>query len=268
MMIRTRELIAWGLDVYEFRPAEIVQATRAYARNDFYGQPALCVGSPICEDETSLLQAEFSRQSLRADLLAEMLGLEWSLAVVDLRKLLAFQRRLSFPADAAPTEAVANDWPSLISLAFPSPRPVRYKSIHDAESNILQLHSDDPTLHLRTTADLTTPLAVHSGGPFFEVAQYRGRWFLRDGYHRAYTLLNAGIERVPAVIVYARGLSELGADRPWFFPESVLFSSRPPRVTDFLNEDLTTEYHRPGTHTTIRIPFEESLAIPPSGERT
>jgi hypothetical protein len=265
-MIRTRELTAWGFDAYKFRPAEIAQRTYLYADIEANQDLGSSKGSPICEEETRLLRSELDRQRSRADLLTEMDGLDWSLAVVDLRQLLAFQRRMSFRSATSQPPAVANEWSRLINLAFAQPRPVLYESVYDAASNTLQLDSDDPNLHLRTTVNLTTPLAVHTGGPFFEVALYNGRWFLRDGYHRAYALLKAGIERVPSVIVYARSFSELGADQGWFFPESVLFSFRPPRVTDFLNQELTIEYDRPRTRKTIRITIEESIDIIPSGE--
>jgi hypothetical protein len=267
-MIRTLELTDWGFDAYEFRPVEIIQSTYLHAHSNADKDPGSCLDSPICPEETHLLQFEFDKQRSRADLLAEMDGLEWSIAVVDLRKLLAFQRRLSFRPGRNQQPDVANDWPSLMDVAFSAQRTPVYESVYYAASNTLHLHSDDPNLHLRTTANPTTPFAVHSGGPFFEVALYNGRWFLRDGYHRAYALLNAGIERIPSLIVYARSLSELGADRPWFFPESVLFSSRPPRVTDFLNPHLTVEYGRPRTRKTIRITVKESLFIAPSGEST
>jgi hypothetical protein len=92
------------------------------------------------------------------------------------------------------------------------------------------------------------------------VAQYHDRWFLRDGYHRAYDLLQANIFRVPAVIVYATTLEELGATRPWFFNEETLFSATPPRVIDFLNDALTLEYNRPLLIKTVSVTIEESLA--------
>jgi hypothetical protein len=92
------------------------------------------------------------------------------------------------------------------------------------------------------------------------VAQYRDRWFLRDGYHRAYDLLRANIFRVPAVIVYARTLDELGATQPWFFNEETLFSATPPRVLDFLDDALVLEYSRPLLVKTVSVTIEESLA--------
>jgi hypothetical protein len=96
----------------------------------------------------------------------------------------------------------------------------------------------------------------------------RGRWFLRDGYHRAYSLLQAGVYEVPAIIVQARTIEELGATHPWFFPEEILFSETPPRVCDFLDDDLVFEYNRPPLIKTLRITMEETLAPEDiSGER-
>ena len=90
---------------------------------------------------------------------------------------------------------------------------------------------------------------VHAGSPFFEVALYRDRWFLRDGYHRAYALLKAGIFKLPAVIVQARTRAELGAVQPWFFSEETLLFvlSTARHLADFLNDALTLDYDRPSS---------------------
>ena len=128
----------------------------------------------------------------------------------------------------------------------------------------LTLRSPNPNLHLRPTQNPQFPLEVHAGSPFFEVAFYRNRWFLRDGYHRAHSLLCAGVFLMPAALVYARTLEELGANGPRFFSEETLLSARPPMVTDFLDPALTLEYTRPATVTTLRITWEENIA--PAGD--
>lgn len=88
----------------------------------------------------------------------------------------------------------------------------------------LRVRSHNPDLQLRLEAERGggCPFAVDGGSPFFEVAEFGGRWFLRDGYHRAYALLRAGVYRMVAV-VRARTMEELGATEPWFFGEEVLF---------------------------------------------
>ena len=156
-------------------------------------------------------------------------------------------------------------------IAFAPPHPVVCDVVHDADSKTLVVQSSNPNLHLRVTGNATAPLAVHAGSPFFEVAEYAGRWFLRDGYHRAFALLRGEVFHVPAVVVRARTLAELGAIGPQFFPEPILLSQHPPLVTDFLDEALTVTYERPRTVKTLRISMHESLApapsTQPSGER-
>jgi hypothetical protein len=189
-----------------------------------------------------------------------MHGLDWSAGVVDLRCLLAFQRRLIFDEHFPQPEAPApDDWRALVALAFGPPIPISYRTVASSASEIL-LHLENPNLQICPCKEgTTTLLQVHGGSPFFEVAEYRGRWFLRDGYHRAYHLLRANIVQFPAVIIRARTLAELGPVQPWFFSEEVLFSSYPPRLIDFLDDNLIIEYSRPRLLKTLRVTIEESF---------
>jgi len=61
-------------------------------------------------------------------------------------------------------------------------------------------------------------------------------------------------------VVRAKTLRELGAVQPWFFSEETLFSNRPPRVVDFLDDLLNLQYTRPPLLKTLRITIEESFA--------
>lgn len=262
--IRTVELVGWGLDEYPFRPplsdpGRLAAAKAVVALREPFGG-----GDPLCVQETELLQDAFDRQRERSDLQAEMRGLDWSLGVIDLRGLLAFQRRLSFrTAPTDPPLPAQSDWSGLMRLAFAPQAPLVCEMHHDTVAHTVTLSSRNPNLHLRVTGDAAVPLHVHPGSPFLEVANYRGRWFLRDGYHRAALLLRADIVQVPAVIVRARSLDELGATEPWFFPESVLLSVHAPRVCDFLDSQLTVEYTRPATVKTLRLTIEEVLTSKP-----
>lgn len=270
--IRTIELVAWGFDKYESRPKSFDRKKTVQARDLVVQRPVDYFSSALCEEETRLLRDAFDTQQSRHDLHAEMRGLDWSLGVVDLRLLLAFQRRLSFdstlPAMIVPPQC---DWCDLIEIAFASPNPVTCDVIHDRAKKTVTLQSSNPNMQLKVTQDPAMPVAVYAGSPFFEVAQYAGRWFLRDGYHRAYNLLRVGIFRLPAVIVRARTLEELGAVQTRFFSEAILLSEHPPFVTDFLDESLTIEYDRLPIIKTLRITMEESFTFPPpiaiSGEQ-
>jgi hypothetical protein len=261
--IRTIELVAWGFDAYKSRPESFDDEKPVKARDLVFQRRLDHSSSALCEEETRLLRESLDLQQSRLDLHAEMIGLDWSLGVVDLRRLLAFQRRLSFdstlPAMTVPPQC---DWGGLIEIAFASPNPVICDVIHDRDKKTVTLQSSNPNVQLRVTQDPAMPVVVYAGSPFFEVAQYAGRWFLRDGYHRAYNLLRAGIFRLPAVIVRARTLEELGAVQPRFFSEAILLSEHPPFATDFLNDALTIEYDRHPIIKTLRITIEETFTSP------
>ena len=259
-LVSIRELAGWNFDTYAYRPEaltpeRVLQATNVIAQRSSFEQ-----SSVVLAPETAKLRELFASYENRPDLLAEMSGLSWSLGIVDLRSLIAFQRRLAFSTEIAqPSIPPASDWPALMTLSFGSPKLVECDFVHDRASETLIFRSANPNLHLRVTNDPVHPLAVHAGGPFFEVAHFRNRWFLRDGYHRAYALLKAKVFEVPAVIVEAKTIEELGANQPWFFSEEILFSNAPPYVADFLNDDLVLEYDRPALIKTLRIKMEETL---------
>lgn len=264
--VHIRELAGWGLDISEYRPLTL-DSEKLDAARHIISERALQSTNALLEVETAELHDSLSRQAMRPDLQAEMEGLEWSFGVVDLRLLLAFQRRLVFNSTVPDIVIPAqDDWPSLVDLSFGSAKPVVYDLNSCAKTNSIILRTNDPNLHFRISKDRSALLTVHAGSPFFEVALYRGRWFLRDGYHRAYTLLQAGVFRLPAVIVQARTLDELGAIQPWFFPEETLLSSSPPYVIDFLNDALAIDYDRPSLIKTLRVTMEETLSPATQGD--
>jgi hypothetical protein len=267
------ELIAWGLDDYPHRnsvpvarPEEFVgqveRAQQRLAERECYAScPALLA------EETENIGCLLTEVLQRKELKQEYEGLEWTLGVVDLRRVLAFQRRLVFSPARRPSLIPPQDyWSQLISLAFGSRRGTEYHFDHNCNSTgdfDISLRSSNPDLQLRLNPKEErgglSPFHLHGGSPFFEVAEFRGRWFLRDGYHRAYRLLRAGVHRIPAVVIYARTIGELGATESCFFGEDQLFSDRPPHVMDFLDESLVLRYERTALRKVIRIRIEESL---------
>jgi hypothetical protein len=272
--VDVRELIAWGLDEYPYRSYAADLGQEGFAKQVEQAQQRLTqyecysgCSALLPEEETESIRHLFTSYAQRADLHEEYEGLDWTLGVVDLRRLLAFQRRLVFNLtrqhSLIPQQ---DDWPELISLAVGSRRGTEHRFIRnwDATGGLdISLYSSNPDLQLRlnpkAVRDNLPPLSLFGGSPFFEVARLRGRWFLRDGYHRAYRLLQAGIHCIPAVVIYTRTIEELGATKPWFFSEDQLFSDRPPRVVDFLDESLVLRYERIALRKVIRIRIEESL---------
>ena len=266
--VHVRELAAWGLDLYEYRPDAFELRNVASPGRSPTSRSPLQQSNVLLGKDSLVLRDAFLAQAERPDLLGEMKGLTWSLGVVDLRPLVAFQRRLFFSSEMPPIPA-AKDWPALLALTFAPAQPVKYDVAHDPVSQVLLLRSNNPNLHVRITGDVISPLRIHAGSPFFEVACFRDRWFLRDGYHRAFALLRTGVFEIPAVIVQAKTIEELGATKPWFFSEEVLFSANPPRVLDFLDDNLILEYDRPPLIKTLRITMDETFTSAfPTGEQS
>jgi hypothetical protein len=267
------ELIAWELDEYPYRNSAMGLKRGELSKRVARAQQRLAERE--CHASCPVLLAEETRSvndllaecMQRSDLQAEFEGLDWTLAVIDLRQLLAFQRRLVFSArrHASPTPQ-QDDWPQLISLTIGPQRSTEHHFVRNwsASGDLdISLHSNNPDLQLRLSPNAGrgghSPLSLYGGSPFFEVVRLHERWFLRDGYHRAYRLLQAGVHRIPAVVIYARTIKELGATEPWFFSKEQLFSDRPPRVVDFLDEKLVLSYERTALRKVIRIRVEESL---------
>ena len=257
--VHIRELAGWNLDSYEYRPTivedKLERASALVARRPAFEQ--VC---PLLTAESHTLKDLFDLHAQRADLVEEMFGLSWSLGLVDLRSLIAFQRRLFFPYGFfLPPVPSANDWPALMAYSFGTAKRPEFERTHDQSSQAVILRSENTNLHFRMTNDTAFPITVHAGSPFFEIACFRGRWFLRDGYHRAFALLRAGVRHVPAVIVHTTTIGQLGAAQSWFFPETILFSETPPLVTDFLEDDLVVEYDRPRLIKSLRLTIQETL---------
>ncbi len=272
-LVNVCELIAWDLDEYEFRSSSSVSDRDAFQRKIIRAHARLARRHPyksssaVLEADTQEAHIHLDRIAVRPDLHEYYRGFDWNFAIVDLHRLLAFQRRLIISPTQQPTEPHRQqDWAQLFELAFGRRRSTEHHITQSSflpDRTCLRLESNNPDLQVRRTIEPgingSLPLALHGGSPNFEVAEFRGRWFLRDGYHRAYHLLRQGIHHMPAIVVRARTIEELGATEPWFFAEHQLFSERPPHLADFLEDELTSSYQRIALRKVIQIHIEHTL---------
>lgn len=193
--VRVLELASWGFDEYAYRSdTAVAHGTDFIARRPAYLQEPV-----IRKDEPKAHEASLRLHEGRHDLLLEMGGLEWSLGIVDLRNMLSFQRRLSFDPQVPKVQVpAASDWAGLIDLAFGPTKAIDFElELQGGRQTTVRFQSSDPNLQFHISAKALQPLTLYAGSPFLEVASYRGRWFLRDGYHRAYALLRRKISGFP-----------------------------------------------------------------------
>ena len=84
---------------------------------------------------------------------------------------------------------------------------------------------------------------------------------VRDGHHRLYGLMKAGISQVPAVLIHARTFEETGAGRPGFFGYEQLFGPRPPQLHDFVDDEFSAEVNVRAIRKVVRIRAEEFAVL-------
>ena len=97
-----RELAAWGFDPQADRgslPCEHIEKAAQKSQRRMEARNPHLAESPISFDETETLAEELAERRLSIVASGEFEGLVWQTAIVDLRKLIAFQRRIGFAND-------------------------------------------------------------------------------------------------------------------------------------------------------------------------
>jgi hypothetical protein len=174
----------------------------------------------------------------------------WEVAVVDLTRVCAFQPFV-YTEDALERTSTVSDLTTAAMITLPLPQdnenlPVTY----DQNQKTLTVVSRNP--NLRVTGVFCAPVNgqpllgfhVQMVPSFLQVAQYQGRYYLRDGYHRAYGLLRRGVQHVPAFVRRVPTFEQLGM-LPGMLPHDAVFGERPPTLQDFLDDEVSGECIRP-----------------------
>lgn len=242
------------------------------------GARAHLAARPAYEPQPAIVPFDDLRIAAAADhpeLRAEFYGMDWSIGLVDLRAVLTFQKFVSTEGlDARVAEASA-DSGVLFELCLPSVRPkyptANFKDndgktftisslnpnlrIVGAEAQEIQV-SPDPSIPPRAMRAIVVVLSM--GAPYLQIAHWAGRYFVRDGHHRAVGLLARGTHIVPAVLIEARSWKELvGGAEAGALPYDVLFGSHPPLLTDFWDNGVATDCLQPAVRKVLRVRGEE-----------
>lgn len=170
--------------------------------------------------------------------------------IVDLSRIVAAQKQiLVADAEDRVRGASAGDPGGLARITLPLPRrePISWK--FDGQRNAFVLTSPNPNLsvtgHFNSTVGGEMPGIVFDGFGFavsyqrsyLQVAVIGGRPVLRDGYHRAYGLLKAGIRHVPALVRHFDAWDE-AAMPDGLLPQSVCLGANPPLLPDYLDDGV------------------------------
>ena len=190
----------------------------------------------------------------------------WDVAVVDLARVCAFQP-LVHTEDALERTSAVTDLTTAAMITLPLPQDTENLPLtYDQSQKTLTMVSRNP--NLRVTAVFCGPV---NGQPllgfhfqmmpsFLQVAEYQGRHYLRDGYHRAYGLLRHGVRRVPAFVRRVASFEQLGIP-PGMLPHDAVFGERPPMLQDFLDDAVSGACMRPA-HVKALVVTALELSLP------
>jgi hypothetical protein len=92
---------------------------------------------------------------------------------------------------------------------------------------------------------------------YVQVTELNSRFLLKNGYHRAYAALLAGLKHLPVVLTKITDFAETGALRSGFFPKERLMSEAPPLLKDFVDDRFAMELKFRAMRKVIRVRMDE-----------
>lgn len=163
--------------------------------------------------------------------------------------------------------AVQEDMLSIAKITLPIPSPAELPLHFDAKKNAWIFQSENPQIRIirnfSTRVELAPGLFGMAFGfcaaslpSFVQVVLHRGRYFLKDGYHRSLALLQKGITHIPVMFQELPDSQNLiVAGR---FPDEIILGPHPPLFRDYLRDDVAASISHPAPRKTITIqPTEE-----------
>jgi hypothetical protein len=221
-------------------------------------------------------QAALDAIAARPQLQATFASHQWRVCMVNLTEVLAYQKVIKTDGLEHRLAPVVEDGSRLYEFCLPTEQPPPPQgALVDSDQKGFTVSSLNPNLriaggHLTNVQVSPGPgqparpmqgivMLVYMGSSYVNVASYRDRIFLRDGYHRTAGLLRAGITIAPCVHIEARSFEEL-LGRPWapgLFTYETLYGDRPPRLADFWDEQVASDVKQVATRKVIRVRGEE-----------
>jgi hypothetical protein len=211
---------------------------------------------------------------LRPEVAANFPGMNWRPAIVDLRRVLTFQK-IIYTDGLEERLKMARTENGLYEICLPRTQPSHpLGAFTDADGKGFTISSFNPNLRIAagqiseaqvapgpgmpTVKMQAVTLLVYMGTSYLQVVRYGDRCFIRDGYHRAAGLLRAGIHDVPCIFIEAESFEQVGPVQvPGAFSYETLYSARPPYLIDFWNDEVAADVSQPAVRKVVRIRGEE-----------
>jgi hypothetical protein len=189
----------------------------------------------------------------------------WRLGLVDLSRVCAAQPVVFIDG---PEMIDTNNPPSVAALAnitLPLTSQHEFNVQPDQTRALWSITSMNPNLRVfGNIAGPPTPgqapwfgFAVAATPSMMQVVRNRGRYILRDGYHRAVSLLAHGITIVPAFIWDDSVVEQVLP--PGMLPQNAYWGPRPPVLLDYLDDEVADTVNLPAMRKVIVVQATEFL---------
>ena len=229
-------------------------------------EPASALGDRRAPDQSALLGpvpaalADHVAALRSSEGAQRMFAQGWEVALVrDLRLVIAAQPTVSpdrMPGE--PLDPTPADLAAIASLMLPlAPPAPEIAYALDEPTQTWEVSSPNPNLRITGTFGGELSPGVNGFGFLFSVmtsylsvVERDGRYVLRDGYHRAYRLLTAGITEAPAFI---RRHPDGPLFRHGMLPEAAYLGLQPPTLADYHDDAVCVDAWLTETGTRARV---------------
>jgi hypothetical protein len=199
-------------------------------------------------------------------IVAALLTAGWQIAMVDIRKVHAFQPLVYTDGEDRVGAIDPSDLLALAKLALPAENTCEMNICGNEVSRSWVISSADPNLRFLGLAPPTPPtfgFGVGAAPSLIQVVRSQGRLLLRDGYHRCAGLSRRGIFKVPAMVLDKPFSDQLvPLIPPGMLPPQAYLGDRPPTLADYFDEEVSCLVRRPRmrkavvlTATEVELPY-------------
>jgi len=198
-----------------------------------------------------------------------------SIRIANLNKLCALQPVVhldyldhSNHFKALTQRAAQDDMLSLVKITLPMSTAVGLPVQFDQPKNAWIVRSRNPDTRIIGPFSAQVEMAPGIFGmgygfcvallpSFVQVVLYRGRYFLKDGYHRSLALLEKGITRIP--VIYQEIVESQNLELEGRFPDEIILGTHPPQLPDYFRDDVAAAGFHLASQKTIKIQSLEDL---------
>jgi hypothetical protein len=166
----------------------------------------------------------------------------WTAKIADLSKVCTVQPVVE---DTNSKERTSNipqdDYLAIANISLPKQNMNTLSITFDKNATVFS----SPNPNLRIVGNFNTPdnlygFAVGINNSYVQVAKCQGRYFLRDGTHRAYGFLSNDVRKIPVLYKEFNTVSDMGLPAGCFQVETLL-GDKPPMLTDYFDDSVSSE---------------------------